>query len=207
VASCNSCSRRNLVCAWPSANSDYDSPGKAYRAHSSDEGEDDGRWKRAKTVTFSNSFNTSKLACPYFQRNPLKYQKGACAGSGYDAVHRLKLVPSDREKRADPLTPPREHLYRTHKLPVRCQRCFSEFKSEDLLSEHLRSLNLCTVLKTDPSEFEEGFDKKQEEQLRSRKGNRPSQTEEDKWKDVYRILFPNEDVSKMPSPCMLYPKF
>lgn len=38
----------------------------------------------------------------------------------------------------------------------------------------------------------------QEKQLKSRKHTTRRQTDEEKWRDIYGLLFPNE---KMPSPC------
>jgi hypothetical protein len=38
----------------------------------------------------------------------------------------------------------------------------------------------------------------QEKQLKSRKHTSRRQTDEEKWKDIYRLLFPNEEI---PSPC------
>lgn len=47
----------------------------------------------------------------------------------------------------------------------------------------------------------EGFDKAQERKLKSKKRNAGVQTEEEKWKGVYRILFPDDAEEDMPSPC------
>jgi hypothetical protein len=41
----------------------------------------------------------------------------------------------------------------------------------------------------------------QEKQLKSRKHTTRRQTDEEKWRDIYQILFPNEDI---PSPCMFF---
>jgi hypothetical protein len=49
-------------------------------------------------------------------------------------------------------------------------------------------------------EFPEGFDVEQGEKLRQRKRS-PGQTEEEKWKEVYHILFLDEDEADIPEPC------
>lgn len=38
----------------------------------------------------------------------------------------------------------------------------------------------------------------QEKQLKSRKHTTRRQTDEEKWRDIYRLLFPNQEI---PSPC------
>ncbi len=47
----------------------------------------------------------------------------------------------------------------------------------------------------------EGIDGAQEKLLRSRKKSHKEWSEADKWRDAYRILFPDDDLAKMPSPC------
>ncbi|OCK79198.1 hypothetical protein K432DRAFT_355440 [Lepidopterella palustris CBS 459.81] len=129
--------------------------------------------------------NSRKLACPYFKRNPRKYQKfRSCPGPGWDTVHRLK-----------------EHLYRRHALPLRCPRCYQPFQNDAALNEHHRARQGCEVREEDPTE---GFDKEQENKLKSRKRRQPDRSEEDRWRHVYRILFPDDIPSAMPSPCKFY---
>jgi hypothetical protein len=47
----------------------------------------------------------------------------------------------------------------------------------------------------------EGFDKDQERRLKSKKRSQVYQSEEDKWKSAYRILFPDDNEADMPGPC------
>jgi hypothetical protein len=56
----------------------------------------------------------------------------------------------------------------------------------------------------DPCEWQEapiieGMTAEQEKKLKSRKSI--TQSEEVKWKNVYRILFPDEEETSFPSPC------
>jgi hypothetical protein len=47
----------------------------------------------------------------------------------------------------------------------------------------------------------ESFDKDQERRLKSRRTMFRADSEEQKWKLVYLILFPNTGAFEMPSPC------
>ncbi|KAK7740780.1 hypothetical protein SLS53_005248 [Cytospora paraplurivora] len=146
----------------------------------SDEEESGGPMtKKAKT----DETEFKRLACPFFKRNPYRYRdQGKCVGPGWTTVHRLK-----------------EHLYRRHRLPIHCLRCHDVFLSDADLEKHYQSQTPCQLragVKT-----LEGITSSQEKQLRSRK--RSDKTEEDKWRDVYRICFPlqeDEDPTPIPSP-------
>jgi hypothetical protein len=67
--------------------------------------------------------------------------------------------------------------------------------SEAQLKNHQRQMEGCAVRLVD---LPEGLDKEQETLLRKKK---KYETEEEKWFDVYRILFPDEDGDLIPSPC------
>ena len=95
----------------------------------------------------------------------------------------------------------REHLYRRHRIPVRCSRCGEIFKHQDNLNAHLRNQVPCHIR---PEEPIEGVTADTEKRLKCRKKAWPNQTEEDRWREVYQILFPYEEV---PSPCKLITKF
>lgn len=92
----------------------------------------------------------------------------------------------------------REHLYRRHLLPIQCNRCCFTFANEPTLREHQRDPHGCEIKDQVPLE---GFDKDQERKLKSKKRSLVYQSEEDKWKGVYRILFPDDNDVDMPSPC------
>jgi len=92
----------------------------------------------------------------------------------------------------------REHLYRSHALPIFCPRCYEHFKDEAMLHDHQRATNPCARR---PEMTIEGFNKLQEKKLRSRKKSHSALSEEDKWKDMYRVLFPGDNETCMPSPC------
>lgn len=67
-----------------------------------------------------------------------------------------------------------------------------------MLREHQRDLAGCEIKEQVPLE---GFNKDQERKLKSKKRSIVYQSEEDKWKGVYLILFPDDAESDMPSPC------
>jgi hypothetical protein len=95
----------------------------------------------------------------------------------------------------------REHLYRRHRIPARCSRCGDVFKHLDHLNAHLRNLVPCEVR---PEEPNEGITADIEKKLKSRKRAWPNQGEEGRWREVYQILFPNEEI---PSPCKFITNF
>jgi hypothetical protein len=58
-----------------------------------DDGDDDGKKRRRLSSSNPNVIleTSKKFACPYFKRNPRKYQRvRSCPGPGWDTVHRLK---------------------------------------------------------------------------------------------------------------------
>lgn len=92
----------------------------------------------------------------------------------------------------------REHIYRCHALPIHCFRCHAIFKTDQEHQVHMRTNPPCEV--TEERIQLEGFDSSQEKLLRSRKRMQRDITEEDKWRDVYHILFPADDPAAMPTP-------
>lgn len=95
----------------------------------------------------------------------------------------------------------REHLYRRHLLPPQCHRCCTTFSNDVTLREHQRDPRGCDVREQMPLE---GFDKEQERHLKSKKKSQVHQTEEEKWKGVYRILFPDDGEEDIPTPYIEY---
>ncbi|SCO91288.1 uncharacterized protein FRV6_15416 [Fusarium oxysporum] len=88
-----------------------------------------------------------------------------------------------------------EHIYRSHKAPIYCKRCFRIVKTEKELDAHLRQDPACEVVS--PSREMPGIDNETKERLKSRRGIQ-NISEEEKWKHMYKVLFPRtEDI---PSP-------
>jgi hypothetical protein len=65
------------------------------------------------------------------------------------------------------------------------------------LEEHLRAPVPCQVQNTPPLD---GFDADQEAKLRSRKRTTEKFQEVDKWRDIYKILFPCTEQKDIPDP-------
>jgi len=98
------------------------------------------------------------------------------------------------------LTKSREHLYRKHTLPkFTCHRCCEPFEVEEDLQLHARAPTPCQIREPEPID---GFTQDQEKRLRSRK-KKPGEelTEPEKWRAMYRILFPDVAEDDIPSPC------
>ncbi|KAF2647126.1 hypothetical protein K491DRAFT_615105 [Lophiostoma macrostomum CBS 122681] len=149
-----------------------------------DEKEDNGRGKRTKKVEVPTSTpekEKKRLACHYFKHDPRKYRDTrTCGGPGWETIHRVK-----------------EHLYRRHSVLPQCARCGENFPDAARLNEHLRNADACTICEVVPNE---GIDKIKEEKLKNRRAVFQAGNEEEKWRDVYLILFPEADSSKIPSP-------
>ena|ERR1700761_2333515 len=90
----------------------------------------------------------------------------------------------------------RGHLYRCHRLPIHCNRCFKQFKDEEDLKTHQRSEDRCTI-NNDPPQLI-GFTSQQEKFLRSRKGLK-GKDEASRWIQIYIILFPDAGID-IPDP-------
>jgi hypothetical protein len=90
----------------------------------------------------------------------------------------------------------REHLYRCHMAPPLCQRCKATFKNREDLDIHMRELIACEYKATD---LPEGITPIQMQTLKSRKRVKRSQSERERWEEIYRILFP--EAIELPHPC------
>jgi hypothetical protein len=87
-----------------------------------------------------------------------------------------------------------------HAEPLHCRRCYTTFASESLLTEHSRATDGCEKRDAIPMD---GFNKDQERALKCRKAMFQANTEAEKWKHVYLILFPDAVLGEIPSPCKL----
>jgi hypothetical protein len=68
------------------------------------------------------------------------------------------------------------------------------------LEEHLRADTPCA--KRDRVRVQ-GIDETMEKKLRERRKTSPGVSEEQKWKEIYMILFPKANKNALPSPCEL----
>ncbi|KAI1811529.1 hypothetical protein GGS20DRAFT_579026 [Poronia punctata] len=140
-------------------------------------GQDRGGNKRAKKDAEPEAI----FACPFHKHNPKMHRRAGCVTGGWKTIHRLK-----------------EHLYRVHLLPKHnCPRCQEPFACDKALQDHLRADEPC---KKRNMVLEEGIDLDTEKKLRERKKHNSSETETQRWKDIYLLLFPSADRDAIPSP-------
>jgi hypothetical protein len=89
-------------------------------------------------------------------------------------------------------------------MPAHCPRCWQEFKNQKQLDSHITvvAVDICESKTGHPPE---GISSETEKLLRRRKKTYPGQSEEERWRDIYRLLFPND--KDVPSPCKLFGRF
>ncbi|KAE9363847.1 hypothetical protein N431DRAFT_356502 [Stipitochalara longipes BDJ] len=138
-----------------------------------------GNPKRPKKLLTSpqNEDDSPKYACPYRKRNPRKYCLHAqrwrsCALTPRESVARVK-----------------EHLYRQHSI-FPCQRCKLLFEDQAAVDLHLREPQPCQLQDIN---HVDGITVDIVLKLKSKK-KKPNQTEAERWKDIYRLLFPNDII-------------
>ena len=165
---------------------------------------DDGEDTQCDVRSPAPPLQRARFACPFHKRNPQNPQNARpCAGPGWPETAKVKYVfalISERYMELRYFT--REHLYRTH-VRHECPRCFQVFLKDDALREHQRATEACPRREQcidDGYDWDQGFNEDQKKKLKSRKG-RKDMPEEEKWKDIYRILFPSDPESEIPSPC------
>jgi hypothetical protein len=149
-----------------------------------EEDDEDGpnKRRRGSTTTITDDSETgARFACPFYKHDPDRYRsRRTCPGPGWPTVHRMK-----------------EHLYRSHSQPIFCPICYETFKSDKDQSGHVR-LQQCQ--RSSPQQIE-GIDRETVWTLRKR--TTALRLEEDKWRDVYQVLFPDVSEADIPSPCKL----
>lgn len=91
----------------------------------------------------------------------------------------------------------REHIYRKHSIKNPCNRCFESFEDPKGLKDHQRAQTPCRLTDNARADVITG---EQEEVLRLRA--RANTSEEERWDDMYRVVFPDEKT--VPSPCTSY---
>ncbi|KAI1748056.1 kinase-like domain-containing protein [Xylaria castorea] len=125
------------------------------------------------------------FACPFFKRSGDRYLTPkdwkCCLGPGPGwTIHRLK-----------------EHLYRKHTSPnYQCPRCLVEFEDNSNLRQHQRNTASCIV----HTNTESGIERIDAEQVVKLKKKTRRCSDEEKWNDIYRIIFPLDPTTHMPSP-------
>ncbi|KAF2416986.1 hypothetical protein EJ08DRAFT_86669 [Tothia fuscella] len=140
--------------------------------------------KRPKTAGeeggANSKANSRRFACPYFKRDPDKYRHCKwCPGPGWFDLHRLKA----------------DHLFKFH-FKHRCLRCGVSFHDKLTWRAHGLLEPACQTRR--PLEPLDKLHQEQKDELLQRGG--PHQRDEQKWRRIYRILFPDDDTNIEPSP-------
>jgi hypothetical protein len=135
--------------------------------------------RRGSLAVLEGSEIGARFACPFYKHEPHRFRdRRTCPGPGWPTVHRMK-----------------EHLYRAHAQSIHCPRCYATFDTDSDLSSHLRSAQ-CQVSAEQPLG---GIDRETLKVLRKR--SPVSRPEDEKWRVVYQLLFPEVAVEDIPSPC------
>ncbi|KAM7188267.1 hypothetical protein V8F20_010644, partial [Naviculisporaceae sp. PSN 640] len=158
-------------------------PGARFPIHG-DEDEDDLSRDPGNAASRHGHNGIKRFACPFRKHDPQTYNihdHQVCTVNAWPTIPRLK-----------------EHLYRRH-YEIHCQRCKRIFSTNGDLEAHEMSLQGCAVMDIPPPC---DITTTQEKQLKSRSGkNRPKHlTPEQKWREIYQLLFPNDDVIPDPYP-------
>ncbi|KIL87211.1 hypothetical protein FAVG1_09767 [Fusarium avenaceum] len=125
--------------------------------------------------------NRRRFACPYHKRNESRFSSGECNKTGFTNMYRVKT-----------------HVKKSHDRAAgwrRCQICKQRFQRDDFMDHE------SCERQERPTDYEDGYDQDQAEDLHTRVLRPSNSSEEDCWKNLFRMLFPdwpeNEDV---PSP-------
>ncbi|TVY20619.1 Uncharacterized protein LARI1_G001289 [Lachnellula arida] len=146
------------------------------------EDNEDKRSRQPRRSPAPREGDGTRFACPFRKHNSRQYNiynNRVCALNHWRSIARVK-----------------EHLYRCHQVSPHCKRCWKTFKTQQQLDSHITvaATDICDVQPGNPPT---GITPAVEKQLRSRKKSHPNQTDEERWKDIYKLLFPNEEI---PSP-------
>lgn len=82
--------------------------------------------------------------------------------------------------------------------PIQCVRCWLFFKDQDQLNIHISAAKICERRN---GQLTEGITPSTEKRIRSRKKPSVEQTDGDRWRYIYRMLFPTVPDEDVPSPC------
>ncbi|KAF2805410.1 uncharacterized protein BDZ99DRAFT_104876 [Mytilinidion resinicola] len=165
-----------------SASSTYGFGSKRKKDTVDSESDDNASGGRKTPKLAASRSEQRRFACPYYTRDPWRCRSLSCFGSGFRSIARIK-----------------EHLYRVHKRPPTCPRCFETFSTDDGLHDHARSLAACETKSQPPESYMEGIDSRQTQMLKSKKRSF-GEAEEEKWRIMYRIVFPKDTENLIPSP-------
>ncbi|KAM5378769.1 hypothetical protein ACJZ2D_004242 [Fusarium nematophilum] len=180
--SCSILERAPLTVAFPQVHSKTSTRhgSKRKNPEASSSTNDGERSKKTKEAPEGQKM----FACPYCKRGVDGSQMSrACWGPGWAEVHRVK-----------------EHIFRRHtpanlNNPLVCGRCLEGFKSQALLIQHQRKEPPCIKKTLKTIDGKVSLEQAAELKATKTKGD---MSDEEKWMQWYRILFPDDDPSRMP---------
>jgi hypothetical protein len=174
-------------------------PKKDQSAKASRESEDD-----SSSDSPGGKRKAPRFSCPYRKHAPREYANWdkwpSCALIPFETVETVEydlLIPLEPEP-ASFLTSTRAHLFTTH-LVFPCLRCKESFSYEKELERHMLATNVCEANPARAFAVTKGIFPYLAARLRTlKKRHQGPNSQEEKWKELYRLLFPEEE---MPSPC------
>lgn len=97
----------------------------------------------------------------------------------------------------------RQHVYRCHILPIKCQTCSQTFDSSRMFTRHLLEQPDCDRSLCEAGEADEPITGLESllQKVRAPKLTMEDPTEEDMWQAIYANLFPNDPKDYKPYPC------
>ncbi|KAI6378378.1 hypothetical protein MCOR25_002246 [Pyricularia grisea] len=135
----------------------------------------------AKRIKLEKQSPGERIACPYFKRFPESFgSRRTCLGPGFDGMNRLK-----------------EHLHRKHLKKFACDRCGKNLGNNKRLDDHMRALEPCFAVVVQPDQGFMSHPQWNEIQANTRKHGVEV---EDKWRQIYLVLFPDANPSAIPGP-------
>jgi hypothetical protein len=179
---------------------------KKYKSAEAFRGSEDGRSSDSREEP-SGKRKTPRFSCPYRKHDPREYADWdkwrSCAPTPFETVETVEydfLILLEPEP-ASFLTSTRAHLYTTH-LVFPCIRCKESFSYEKELERHMLATNVCEVNLSGVFTVTKGIFPNLAARLRSlKKRHRGPTSQEERWREIYRIMFPAEEI---PSPCTNY---
>lgn len=148
----------------------------------SDDSDSDDDGDRPRKKGSSNRIPRRRLKCPFYQRHPQRFTKAACTGPGFSEMGKLK-----------------DHLKRVHMQPLRCPRCHIEFDSDSELVDHLSQDDKCIKVNKPHDERIAPQTLRRLDFKKAPFAN--AKSTEEKWKMLYKMLFPEDAEADIPSPC------
>ncbi|KAF2179170.1 hypothetical protein K469DRAFT_754059 [Zopfia rhizophila CBS 207.26] len=146
---------------------------------SGDEDDNRRRKRKGKAASKGSEIERRRLKCPYYQKSPEEYTRAACSGQGFADMAKLK-----------------DHLKRVHTRPLKCMRCWDEMTSIQERDRHLQTDPICKN-RSEPPDDRICAQRLQELNFNGGPFTGARNVEE-KWKILFRILFPAE--ANVPSP-------